>query len=210
MNDKSASDPIISVASSASGVNADKDQQGQSRTGDELRERHLRREDDPFLIPLSSSSQDEGDVSSSVKDKQSLTSSGVDISSRLADAIEAEIEREIIADIIREQERVMSLEEDDDSYVNTKNSLNDDRIRVTSQRPRILVVPQSSPKERLSSNSRSSSLKSYPRSHFSGVKMTSSNPEERAIHESPKRALECLRRCIAEGHLHPVQCHSIC
>lgn len=28
--------------------------------------------------------------------------------------------------------------------------------------------------------------------------------------KSGKRALDCIRKCIVEGGLHPVQCHSIC
>lgn len=32
----------------------------------------------------------------------------------------------------------------------------------------------------------------------------------RGTNRSGKRALDCIRKCIIEGGLHPVQCHSIC
>lgn len=215
-----SSDPITSAVSSSNlAVNTDNDQ-GQSTGGDEPQD--LRRQADHLvLMPLSSHqlvNREEEDDDVATKDR-TLTSSSSGVDSRVATTLELEKEGEILAALVHEQERQQQLqnkivsegEDDDSSY--GPSSLYDSRVRVTSQKPRILpVVPQSSsPDSARSPLSSSRSEKVEPQSNTSQrLKVMPSNPKKRPIPRYPKRALECLKRCIIEGQLHVSQCHSIC
>lgn len=215
----------------------------------EPQERHLRRQQEdrdsfmPLILqqlqhhqhPLTDEvdDQQEQNVVAGVKDsslssQEAYSSSGrkrpmtsysttIDIPS-LAAAIELERQREVLESMIQQQE-----EEE-----NAK-SFSDDRILVTSQRPKIMTKsmqeevnpfdssksssPPSSSSQGRSYNNRVKQLPSTGRQQHPNLPRyptSQSSSENRPIPKAPKRALECLRKCIAQRQLHPVQCHSIC
>lgn len=168
----------------------------------------------------SSLSSQEAYSSSGRKRPMTSYSTTVDIPS-LAAAIELERQREALESMIQQQEE----EENAKSFF-------DDRILVTSQRPKIIMTksmqeevnpfdsskspspPSSSSQGRSYNNNnrvkQSSSTGRQQHPNLPRYPTSQSSSENRPIPKAPKRALECLRKCIAQRQLHPVQCHSIC
>jgi len=188
----------VMMSDDSSGGNPVDDDQGQSISDQEQMERYLRRH--PFMSHdndhLLSHKQEEQEGGMLIRP---LTSS-LDIQT-MENALERERERQLLASLIGNRIQQQDQDQDRESFSEDETSttghnlLHDDKLQDVSQRLRIM-----SSQEELSSQK----VKHSPSS--SGFSSMTSSPKSKA----PKRAYECLRRCIQRGMIHAVQCHSIC